>query len=53
MPERTPPADNLGWLPDAPATGFLLDRGQIERIETFEKAGAAAPQARGAPKVPP
>ena len=33
MTERNPPAGDLGWLPDAPATGFLLDRGQIERIE--------------------
>jgi HEPN domain-containing protein len=31
--ERNPPADDLAWLPNAPATGFLLDRGQIERIE--------------------
>jgi len=31
--ERNLPADDLGWLPDAPATGFLLDRGQIERVE--------------------
>ena len=31
--ERNPPAGDLGWLPDVPATGFLLDRGQIERIE--------------------
>ena len=33
MTERNPPAGDLGWLPNAPATGFLLDRGQIERIE--------------------
>jgi HEPN domain-containing protein len=31
--ERNLPADDLGWLPDAPATGFLLDRGQIEGVE--------------------
>ncbi|HET9967296.1 MAG TPA: hypothetical protein VFQ68_03605 [Streptosporangiaceae bacterium] len=31
--ERNPSADDLGWLPDAPATGFLLDRGQIEHVE--------------------
>jgi HEPN domain-containing protein len=31
--ERNLPADDLGWLPDAPATGFLLGRGQIERVE--------------------
>ena len=33
MSERNPPAGDLGWLPSAPATGFLLDRGQIERVE--------------------
>lgn len=33
MTERNPSADDLGWLPDAPATGFLLDRGQVERVE--------------------
>jgi HEPN domain-containing protein len=31
--ERNTPADDLGWLPGAPATGFLLGRGQIERVE--------------------
>jgi hypothetical protein len=31
--EHNLPAGDLGWLPSAPATGFLLDRGQIERIE--------------------
>lgn len=35
MSERNPPADDLGWLPGAPATGFLLDRGQIELGEQF------------------
>jgi hypothetical protein len=43
--ERNPPADDLGWLPDAPATGFLLDRGQIERVE----ADPAHARATGAP----
>jgi HEPN domain-containing protein len=33
MSEPNPPAGDLGWLPGAPATGFLLDRGQIERVE--------------------
>ena len=33
MSERNPPAGDLGWLPNAPATGFLLGRGQIERVE--------------------
>lgn len=28
-----PPTDDLGWRPDAPATDFLLGRGQIERVE--------------------
>jgi HEPN domain-containing protein len=31
--ERNLPAGGLDWLPDAPATGFLLDRGQLERVE--------------------
>jgi HEPN domain-containing protein len=31
--ESNPPADDLGWLPGTPATGFLLERGQIERVE--------------------
>ncbi|HET9896714.1 MAG TPA: hypothetical protein VFQ44_17425 [Streptosporangiaceae bacterium] len=33
MTERNVPAGDPGWLPDAPATGFLLGRGQIERVE--------------------
>lgn len=33
MTDRNPPVDDLGWVPDAPATGFLLGRGQIERVE--------------------
>jgi HEPN domain-containing protein len=31
--EPAPPPDDLGWRPDAPATEFLLGRGQIERVE--------------------
>ncbi|MBO0801898.1 MAG: HEPN domain-containing protein [Nocardiopsaceae bacterium] len=33
MSERNPPVDDLYWLHGAPATEFLLDRGQIERVE--------------------
>ncbi|MGN6239119.1 MAG: HEPN domain-containing protein [Cellulosimicrobium cellulans] len=33
MPDSGPtPLDDLGWRPDAPATEFLLERGQIERV---------------------
>ena len=47
MSERNPPADDLGWLPDAPATGFLLDRGQVERVEpNLAHARAILAQAR-------
>ncbi|MCL2423016.1 MAG: HEPN domain-containing protein [Micrococcales bacterium] len=28
-----PDPDSLGWRPDAPATDFLLGRGQVERVE--------------------
>jgi len=45
--ERNPSTDDLGWLPDAPATGFLLDRGQIERVEANPAhAGTILAQAR-------
>ena len=33
LPEVPPAHDALGWRPSAPATSFLLDRGQIERVE--------------------
>lgn len=37
----------LGWRPDAPATGFLLDRGQIERVRSNpEHAKAVLADAR-------